>query len=171
MVFTNLCFLVDEKIKLKILACFFEITYQLWKSFRNPLQRPYTLQRRFLTYWKCIHEAACDKLILAHFSCSQWESAKVYTVSFWHVLKSPIFQVEDPKLIVSFHLTGPLQPLNSALAHPLLNLLDVHLDLAKQVQGCSHSALLRPIDVSNRPRQAGTMLQPLSYSLAQWCFN
>jgi hypothetical protein len=99
-------------------------------------------------------------------------------------------QVEDPKLIVSFHLTGPLQPLNSALAHPLLNLLDVHLDLAKQVykaaaaqlfsgplmfhlgfakqvQGCSHSALLWPIDVSTIPRQAGTMLQPLSSSLAQ----
>ncbi len=42
-------------------------------------------------------------------------------------------QVEDPKLIVSFHLTGPLQPLNAALSHPLVNLLDVHLDLAKQV--------------------------------------
>jgi hypothetical protein len=28
-------------------------------------------------------------------------------------------------------------PLNSALAHPLINLLDVHLDLAKQVLSCS----------------------------------
>jgi hypothetical protein len=40
------------------------------------------------------------------------------------------------------------------------------LDQAKQVQCCSHSALLSPIDVSARPRQAGTLLQPLNSSMA-----
>jgi hypothetical protein len=38
-VFTILCFLVDETIKLKVLACFFEIT-NLENPSSNPLQRP-----------------------------------------------------------------------------------------------------------------------------------
>ncbi len=33
-VFTVFCFLVDEKIKLKVLACFSELTDYFWKSFQ-----------------------------------------------------------------------------------------------------------------------------------------
>jgi hypothetical protein len=44
MVFTFFCFLVDEKIKLKVLPCSFVITYRT--SFenpsRNPLQKAYS---------------------------------------------------------------------------------------------------------------------------------
>jgi hypothetical protein len=38
-VFTILCFLVDETIKLKVLACFFEIT-GTYKFFENPSSNP-----------------------------------------------------------------------------------------------------------------------------------
>jgi hypothetical protein len=34
MVFSIFCFLIVEIIKLKVLACFFEITYKFWKSFQ-----------------------------------------------------------------------------------------------------------------------------------------
>jgi hypothetical protein len=47
-VFTFFCLLVDEKIKLKVVACFFEITL----------------------FCKITPDTACDKLILAHFPCS-----------------------------------------------------------------------------------------------------
>jgi len=40
-------------------------------------------------------------------------------------------QVEDPKIIVSFHLMGQLHPITPALANPLVNSLDVHFDLSK----------------------------------------
>ena len=40
-------------------------------------------------------------------------------------------QVEDPKIIVSFHLMGQLHPITPALANPLVNNLDVHFDLSK----------------------------------------
>jgi hypothetical protein len=175
-----MCFLVDEKIKLKVLTW----SLILLTNFENLLVTRFKDHTAtILRHWKCIQEAACDS-VKSHWKspvtrwflrispCSQWDLQKLI-LSFLTCTEEPYFsmhQVEDPKLIVSFHLTGPLQPLNSALAHPLLNLLDVHLDLAKQVQGCSHSALLWPSDVSTIPRQAGTMLQPLSSSLAQWCF-
>jgi len=44
-----------------------------------------------------------------------------------------ILEVEDPKIIVSFHLMGQLQlhPITPALANPLVNSLDVHFDLSK----------------------------------------
>jgi hypothetical protein len=44
MVFTIVYFLVDEKIKLKVLACFFEIIYctNFENPSSNPLQRPYS---------------------------------------------------------------------------------------------------------------------------------
>ncbi len=69
--FTIFCFLVDEKIKLKVLACSFE---------NNPHQRPHSgdliLKMNTgsrLCSWKIIREAAFDKLILGPFPCSQWE--------------------------------------------------------------------------------------------------
>ncbi len=71
MVSTIFCFLVDEKIKLKVLACSFE---------NNPHQRPHSgdliLKMHTgsrLCFWKIIREAAFDKLILGPFPCSQWE--------------------------------------------------------------------------------------------------
>ena len=70
--------------------------------------------------------------------CGSQVDLIIFQVEYPKLIKNPL-QVEDPKLIVSFHLTGPLLPLNSALAHPLLNLLDVHLDLAKQVHSYRHS--------------------------------
>jgi hypothetical protein len=54
----NFCFLDDERIKLKVLACSFQ------NPSRNPLQIPWSGD--FL-HWKCLQEAACEKLILAHF--------------------------------------------------------------------------------------------------------
>jgi len=44
-----------------------------------------------------------------------------------------ILEVEDPKLIVCFHLMGRLSPINSVMENPLVNQMDVHLDLAKQL--------------------------------------
>jgi len=41
-----------------------------------------------------------------------------------------IVEVEDPKIIVSFHLMGPLHPLNTILQNPMVNSLDVHFDLS-----------------------------------------
>lgn len=42
-----------------------------------------------------------------------------------------ILEVEDPKIIVSFHLMGQLHPISPALANPMVNSLDVHFDLSK----------------------------------------
>jgi hypothetical protein len=86
LVFTIFCFLVDEKIKLNVLACSFEITYgtNFENLFSNPASK--TLKRRFLTL-KCLQEAACDsvnhmvleaacaKLILAHFPAANERSS------------------------------------------------------------------------------------------------
>jgi len=44
-----------------------------------------------------------------------------------------ILEVEDPKLIVSFHLMGRLSPLSSVLENPLVDQMDLHLDLSKQL--------------------------------------
>jgi hypothetical protein len=44
-----------------------------------------------------------------------------------------ILEVEDPKIIVSFHLMGQLHPVAPALANPLVNSLDVHYDLSKSL--------------------------------------
>jgi len=44
-----------------------------------------------------------------------------------------ILEVEDPKLIVCFHLMGRLHPVSSVMENPLVNHMDLHLDLAKQL--------------------------------------
>ncbi len=50
----------------------------------NPLQRPssgdFDTENAYRKPWFCeiIQEAACDKLILAHFPCSQWEVSTVH---------------------------------------------------------------------------------------------
>jgi hypothetical protein len=81
--FTIFCYLVDEKIKLKVLACSFEITLILKKNpSSNPLQEDpkaailtlVMLTGTRLWFCKIIPEAACGKLILAHFPCSRWDA-------------------------------------------------------------------------------------------------
>jgi len=44
-----------------------------------------------------------------------------------------ILEVEDPKLIVCFHLMGQLNPLSAVMENPLVNHMDLHLDLSKQL--------------------------------------
>ena len=44
-----------------------------------------------------------------------------------------ILEVDDPKLIVSFHLMGQLNPLNNMLANPLVSNLDVHFDVSRNL--------------------------------------
>ena len=44
-----------------------------------------------------------------------------------------ILEVDDPKLIVSFHLMGQLSPVNSMLANPMVNSLDVHFDVSRNL--------------------------------------
>jgi len=44
-----------------------------------------------------------------------------------------ILEVDDPKLIVSFHLMGQLTPLNNVLANPLVSNLDVHFDVSRNL--------------------------------------
>ncbi len=39
--------------------------------------------------------------------------------------------MDDPKIIVSFHLMGPLNPLNTMLENPLANPMSIHLSLAQ----------------------------------------
>jgi hypothetical protein len=74
---------LNEKIKLKVLACSFEILKLLINfenPYSNPLQRPKAaiLTLKMLTgsrlwFFKIIPKAAGDKLILAHFLCSKWD--------------------------------------------------------------------------------------------------
>jgi len=44
-----------------------------------------------------------------------------------------VLEVDDPKLIVSFHLMGQLAPVNSMLANPMVNSLDVHFDVSRNL--------------------------------------
>jgi len=44
-----------------------------------------------------------------------------------------ILEVEDPKIIVSFHLMGQLHPLNSMLENPMVNSLDIHFNLSNSL--------------------------------------
>lgn len=48
-----------------------------------------------------------------------------------------IVEVDDPKIIVSFHLMGQLSPLNTVLENPLANPMNIHLNLC---QGLLQSA-------------------------------
>jgi hypothetical protein len=76
---TIICFLVDEIIKLKVLACSFEITYKFWKTlsealFKDPKATILTLgmftgSRPWFP--KIIPKATCDKLFLTHFPWRQ----------------------------------------------------------------------------------------------------
>ncbi len=68
--FYTFWFLSWWTIKLKVLACSFEITYQFRKSFKEPASK--ILKRQFW-HWSCIQEVACDKLILPHVISIQWE--------------------------------------------------------------------------------------------------
>jgi hypothetical protein len=52
------CFFVDEKIKLKVLACPFELT-DFENPFSNPLRRPKSGD--FDTENACLQKAACDQ--------------------------------------------------------------------------------------------------------------
>ncbi len=76
-----------KKIKLKAFACSLEnlllALLKLFANFENPssnrLQRPESgyidtenIHRSRLWFCKTIPEAACDKLFVAHFPCSQW---------------------------------------------------------------------------------------------------
>lgn len=44
-----------------------------------------------------------------------------------------ILEVDDPKIIVSFHLMGQLHPVNSMLANPMVNSLDVHFEVSRNL--------------------------------------
>ncbi len=55
-VFTIFCFLVDEKVKLKFLACYFEIVFFFGNPSSNPIQIPYCGN------FECLQEAACDSV-------------------------------------------------------------------------------------------------------------
>jgi len=44
-----------------------------------------------------------------------------------------ILEVDDPKIIVAFHLMGQLHPLNSMLENPMVNSLDVHFNLSRNL--------------------------------------
>ena len=44
-----------------------------------------------------------------------------------------VLEVDDPKLIVSFHLMGQLNPVNSVLANPMVSSLDVHFDVSRNL--------------------------------------
>jgi len=48
-----------------------------------------------------------------------------------------ILEVDDPKIIVSFHLMGQLHPLNSMLTNPMVNSLDVHFNLSRNLLKCA----------------------------------
>eukprot|EP00092_Neocalanus_flemingeri_P026433 GFUD01028654.1.p1 GENE.GFUD01028654.1~~GFUD01028654.1.p1 ORF type:complete len:397 (+),score=86.11 GFUD01028654.1:71-1192(+) len=48
-----------------------------------------------------------------------------------------ILEVDDPKIIVSFHLMGQLHPLNSMLENPMVNSLDVHFNLSRNLLKCA----------------------------------
>ena len=41
--------------------------------------------------------------------------------------------MDDPKLIVSFHLMGQLSPVNSMLSNPMVNSLDVHFETSRNL--------------------------------------
>jgi len=47
-----------------------------------------------------------------------------------------ILEVDDPKIIVSFHLMGQLHPINSMLTNPMVNSLDVHFNLSRNLLKC-----------------------------------
>lgn len=44
-----------------------------------------------------------------------------------------VLEVDDPKLIVSFHLMGQLSPVNSMLTNPMVNSLDVHFETSRNL--------------------------------------
>lgn len=44
-----------------------------------------------------------------------------------------VLEVDDPKLIVSFHLMGQLSPVNSMLSNPMVNSLDVHFETSRNL--------------------------------------
>lgn len=48
-----------------------------------------------------------------------------------------ILEVDDPKIIVSFHLMGQLHPVNSMLENPMVNSLDVHFNLSRNLLKCA----------------------------------
>jgi hypothetical protein len=82
-VFTIFCFLVDEKIKLKVfslhaplklLTNFGNSSSKSANHFKEPKAQIWTLKmhtRSRLRFCQIIPEAAFDKLIVAHFPCSQ----------------------------------------------------------------------------------------------------
>ncbi len=138
-----------------------------------------------LRHWKCIQEAACDSVK------SYWKSP----VTSWFLRISPAVNESQQKLILSpfdmhwralfFHASG-WGPQADRLISPDGPAATTQLcpgpppsqppwcsprPRQAGIQGCSRSALFWPIDVSSRLRQAGTRLQPLSSSLANWCFN
>ncbi len=87
MVFNVFYFLVDEKIKLKILACSFETLMNFENPASNPLQRTQSGN----WHWKCIQEEACDSVKSYRTPEDAWSQVNSCTFSLqpmrgWHAL-------------------------------------------------------------------------------------